>query len=100
MQHGDDAHNANNGDIKLTRMAVRAREWEGLFLGLLTVTNSVWVRFRLDSSPDSTATALRLFHRVASAGKAPDTNGMKECTHARLEASNCPKKTAWHARVN
>ena len=86
---------------KLTRMAIRARdycEWERSFLWL-GITNFGWVRFRLDSSPRQhcnctadvatalqrhstadVATALQLFHRVASVGKAPDTHAKKART--------------------
>jgi len=35
---------------KLTRMDIRAREWEGLFLGLRVIYFG-WGRFRLDASP-------------------------------------------------
>ncbi len=50
---------------KLTRMAVRAREWEGLFLGLLIVTNFGWVRLRLDSSPRQHCNCSIASHRQA-----------------------------------
>jgi hypothetical protein len=50
---------------KLTRMTVRAREWEGLFLGLLIITNFGWVRFRLNSSPRQHCNCSIASHRQA-----------------------------------
>jgi hypothetical protein len=66
MQHGDDAHNAEPVTSKLTRMASQSTRVGGI-ISRTAYNNSM--------SPRLVATsALELFHRVASAGKAPDAN--------------------------
>jgi hypothetical protein len=50
MQHGDDAHKANNGDIKADAKGNQSTRMEGI-VSRTALTNLGWVRFRLDQSP-------------------------------------------------